>query len=93
MPPTTRIRRGSLLAVAAAASVLLTSACSGAAAPSGGDPAAAPGKDDKLTITVYSKFTDREYGVVTAGLNKLKTKFPNIEIKTANRICTMMSWV
>ncbi|WP_329051759.1 extracellular solute-binding protein [Amycolatopsis sp. NBC_01488] len=82
MPPTTRIRRGSLLAVAAAASVLLTSACSGAAAPSGGgNAAAAPGKDDKLTITVYSKFTDREYGVVTAGLNKLKAKYPNIEIK------------
>ncbi|SFW92492.1 extracellular solute-binding protein [Amycolatopsis australiensis] len=81
MPPTTRTRRGSLLVVAAAASVLLTSACSGAAAPSGGDAAAAPGKDDKLTLTVYSKFTDREYGVVTAGLNKLKAKFPNIEIK------------
>ncbi|MEU5264030.1 extracellular solute-binding protein [Amycolatopsis sp. NPDC021455] len=81
MPPTTRIRRGSLLAVAAAASVLLASACSGAAAPSTKDAAAAPGKDDKLTLTVYSKFTDREYGVVTAGLNKLKAKFPNIEIK------------
>ncbi|WP_370970838.1 extracellular solute-binding protein [Amycolatopsis sp. cg9] len=81
MPPTTRTRRGALLVAAAAASVLLTSACSGAAAPSGGDAAAAPGKDDKLTITVYSKFTDREYGVVTAGLNKLKAKYPNIEIK------------
>ena len=81
MPPTTRTRRGALLVAVAAASVLLTSACSGAAAPSGGDAAAAPGKDDKLTLTVYSKFTDREYGVVTAGLNKLKAKFPNIEIK------------
>ena len=81
MPPTTRTRRGALLLAAAAASVLLTSACSGAAAPSGGDVAAAPGKDDKLTLTVYSQFTDREYGVVTAGLNKLKAKFPNIEIQ------------
>ncbi len=85
MPPTTRIRRIAGrrgLLVAAAAAALLTSACSGAAAPSGGgEAAAAPGKDDKLTITVYSKFTDREYGVVTAGLNKLKAKFPNIEIK------------
>jgi multiple sugar transport system substrate-binding protein len=82
MRPTNRTRRGALLVAVAAASVLLTSACSGAAAPSGGgDAAAAPGKDDKLTITVYSKFTDREYGVVTAGLNKLKAKYPNIEIK------------
>ncbi|HKN55419.1 MAG TPA: extracellular solute-binding protein [Amycolatopsis sp.] len=79
MPPTNRTRR--MLLAAAAATTLLTSAC-GAAAPSGGgDAAAPPGKDDKLTLTVYSKFTDREYGVVTNALNKLKAKFPNIEIK------------
>lgn len=81
MPPTTRTRRGSLLLAAAAATALFSSACSGAAAPSAGGAAAPPGKDDKVTVTVYSKFTDREYGIVTTGLNKLKEKFPNIEIK------------
>ncbi|MFE0028077.1 ABC transporter substrate-binding protein [Amycolatopsis sp. NPDC059021] len=89
MSRTTRIgstarKRGSLLACTAAALALLTTACSGAAAPNGGGPgqaAAAPGKDDKLTLTVYSKFTSREYEVVTKALNKLKAKYPNIEVK------------
>jgi multiple sugar transport system substrate-binding protein len=69
----------------AAASALLLTACSGAAsgpaAGSAGQPGAAPGKDDKLTLTVYSKFTAREFDIVTKGLNNLKAKFPNIEIK------------
>ena len=84
MRPTTparapaRRRRGPLV-VAAAAAVLL-SACSGAAGGSAG-AAAAPAPDAKLTVTVFSKFNGREYDVVTAGLNDLKAKFPNIEIK------------
>ncbi|MGV9299037.1 extracellular solute-binding protein [Amycolatopsis sp. NPDC003676] len=87
MSAPTRIRRiarkrGSLLLSAVAASTLLATAACGAAAPAGGgDAAAPPNKDDKLTITVYSKFTDREYGVVTKALDKLKAKFPNITIK------------
>ncbi|MEC3978786.1 ABC transporter substrate-binding protein [Amycolatopsis sp. H20-H5] len=68
-----------------AATAALLSACSGAAAPSGGGTgdaaAAAPHEDAKLTLTVYSKFTSREYDIVTKGLNKLKAKYPNIEIK------------
>ncbi|MGW4483438.1 ABC transporter substrate-binding protein [Amycolatopsis sp. NPDC004368] len=86
MAPTTRIRRiarrrGSLLLSAAAAATLLATAACGAAAPSGSGAAAAPpDKDAKLTLTVYSKFTDREYGVVTAALDKLKAKYPNITI-------------
>jgi multiple sugar transport system substrate-binding protein len=85
MPLTTHIRRiarrrGSLLLCAATATALLTSACGAAAPTASGDAAAPPGKDDKLTITVYSKFTDREYGVVTNALNKLKAKYPNITI-------------
>jgi len=77
-----RRRRGSMVLCIAAASLL--TACSGAAAPaggSGGAPGAAPGKDDKLTLTVYSKFTSREYDIVTKALGNLKAKYPNIEIK------------
>ena len=74
--------RGSLLLCAAAAVALLATACSGAAAPGGGGAAAAPpGRDDKLTVTVYSKFTAREYDVVTKALNKLRDKYPNIEVR------------
>jgi multiple sugar transport system substrate-binding protein len=73
--------RGSMVLCIAAASLL--TACSGAAAPAGGSGGAAPapGKDDKLTLTVYSKFTSREYDVVTKALGNLKAKYPNIEIK------------
>jgi multiple sugar transport system substrate-binding protein len=64
------------------AAALLLSACGAAASgPSSSGPAPAPGKDDKLTLTVYSKFTAREYDIVTKALNTLKTKYPNIEIK------------
>jgi multiple sugar transport system substrate-binding protein len=79
---TARGRRLRLLAAATAA--LLATACSGAAAPSGGGGGAAaapPGKADTLTVTVYSKFTSREYDVVTKALNKLRDKYPNIEVK------------
>ena len=75
---------GSIVLGCIAAASLVLSACSGAVsgpATGGAGAAAAPGKDDKLTLTVYSKFTSREYGIVTKGLNNLKTKFPNIEIK------------
>ncbi|RZQ63783.1 extracellular solute-binding protein [Amycolatopsis suaedae] len=79
-----RFRRRGLIFLATATAALLT-ACSGAASgpagDGGGEAAPAPGKDDKLTLTVYSKFNNREYGVVTEGLNSLKKKFPNIEIK------------
>ncbi|AXB43094.1 extracellular solute-binding protein [Amycolatopsis albispora] len=65
------------------ASVSLLTACSGAASgpAGGGELGAAPGKDEALTLTVYSKFTSREYDVVTKGLEKIKTRFPNIQIK------------
>ena len=83
---TRRTARGrrSLLFCVAAVLALLTAACSGAAAPGGAAPgqaAAAPGKDDTLTLTVYSKFTSREYDIVTKARNNLHQKFPNIEIK------------
>ncbi|WP_028920909.1 extracellular solute-binding protein [Pseudonocardia acaciae] len=67
-----------------AALMLSASACSGAAAPAGegaAGPAAPPGRDDKLTVTVFSKFNDREYGVVTKALNKIKQRYPNVEVK------------
>ena len=70
---TTPVRRsgrrwsGSIVLGCIAAASLVLSACSGAAsgpATGGAGAAAAPGKDDKLTLTVYSKFTSREYGIV-----------------------------
>ncbi|MFD8495639.1 ABC transporter substrate-binding protein [Amycolatopsis sp. NPDC059657] len=78
-----RPRRALILASVAASAAMLT-ACGGAGgggATKDGAPAPAPNKDDKLTLTVYSKFTSREFDIVTKGLNNLKAKFPNIEIK------------
>jgi multiple sugar transport system substrate-binding protein len=88
MHPLTHARRTArghrLRLLAAATAALLATACSGAAAPSGrggGAAAAPPGKADTLTVTVYSKFNSREYDVVTKALNKLRDKYPNIEVK------------
>ena len=88
MHPLTHARRTArghrLRLLAAATAALLATACSGAAAPSGGGGGAAaapPGKADTLTVTVYSKFNSREYDVVTKALNKLRDKYPNIEVK------------
>ncbi|CAM4176253.1 extracellular solute-binding protein [Kibdelosporangium persicum] len=62
---------------------LLVASCSGAAGGGGGtsgDIGAAPAKDADLTLTVYSKFADREYREVTATLETIRKKFPNIKI-------------
>lgn len=78
-----RPRRALIFASVAASAAMLT-ACGGAGgggATKDGAPAAALNKDDKLMLTVYSKFTSREFDIVTKGLNNLKAKFPNIEIK------------
>nr|WP_042191921.1 extracellular solute-binding protein [Kibdelosporangium sp. MJ126-NF4]CEL20373.1 Glycerol-3-phosphate ABC transporter, periplasmic glycerol-3-phosphate-binding protein (TC 3.A.1.1.3) [Kibdelosporangium sp. MJ126-NF4]CTQ97598.1 Glycerol-3-phosphate ABC transporter, periplasmic glycerol-3-phosphate-binding protein (TC 3.A.1.1.3) [Kibdelosporangium sp. MJ126-NF4] len=66
-----------------ASTALLVASCSGAAGgggTSGGELGAAPAKDADLTLVVYSKFADREYKEVTATLDTLKKKFPNIKI-------------
>ncbi|GAB3482473.1 extracellular solute-binding protein [Amycolatopsis cihanbeyliensis] len=74
-------KKARALAALAGAAMLLT-ACSGAVSgpEQDGEAAPAPAADESLTLTVYSKFSSREYDVVTKGLNNLKQKFPNIEI-------------
>ncbi|MGO1051166.1 extracellular solute-binding protein [Crossiella sp. CA198] len=72
--------RAVLLSATAAAAALLVSACSGGGGTQGA-PGGAPGKDDKLSLTVYSNFEGREYKAVTEALNRIKTRFPNFEVK------------
>ncbi|GAA3994055.1 extracellular solute-binding protein [Allokutzneria multivorans] len=61
---------------------VLTTACAGGGGRGGsGAIADPPKKDDKLTLTVFSKYSDREEREVTKALNSFKAKFPNIEIK------------
>lgn len=86
MRSTTRVRRNgrrwrASLVLCMAAAALLTACGAAASGPaSNGQAAAAPNKDDKITLTVYSKFTSREYDVVTKAMAGLKAKFPNIVI-------------
>ncbi|MCX2953180.1 ABC transporter substrate-binding protein [Lentzea sp. NEAU-D7] len=71
--------RAALLCVAAA--LTLTACAAGKGGGASSDAAAAPGKDDKLTLTVWSNYSDREYEEVTKALKTFNKKFPNIEIK------------
>ncbi|TCO53481.1 ABC transporter substrate-binding protein [Actinocrispum wychmicini] len=78
--------RKTSLRVLLASVALLVASCSGAAGGGGGGGAsgeqlgAAPGKDDKLKLVVYSKFTDREFNAVTDAMKTFSKKYPNIEI-------------
>lgn len=71
--------RAALLCVAAA--LTLTACAAGKGGGASSDAAAAPGKDDKLTLTVWSNYSDRELAEVTKALKTFNEKFPNIEIK------------
>ncbi|WP_329788088.1 ABC transporter substrate-binding protein [Lentzea sp. DG1S-22] len=71
--------RAALLCVAAA--LTLTACAAGKGGGASSDAAAAPGKDDKLTLTVWSNYSDRELVEVTKALKTFNEKFPNIEIK------------
>ncbi len=71
--------RAALLCVAAA--LTLTACAAGKGGGANSEAAAAPGKDDKLTLTVWSNYSDREYEEVTKALKTFNKKFPNIEIK------------
>ncbi|GGM97812.1 sugar ABC transporter substrate-binding protein [Lentzea pudingi] len=71
--------RAALLCVAAA--LTLTACAAGKGGGANSDAAAAPGKDEKLTLTVWSNYSDREYEEVTKALKTFNQKFPNIEIK------------
>ncbi|SFB57479.1 carbohydrate ABC transporter substrate-binding protein, CUT1 family [Amycolatopsis marina] len=73
--------RGRALVCAATATVL--TACSGAAGGPGdtGVAAPAPAADAELTLTVYSKFSAREYDVVTGAMEGLREKYPNIRVE------------
>ncbi|NUT53918.1 MAG: extracellular solute-binding protein [Saccharothrix sp.] len=44
-------------------------------------PAAAPGRDDRFTLTVWSNFSGRELDEVTKALESFKREYPNAEIR------------
>ncbi len=75
-----KVPRAALLCVAAAVSLSACAAGAGKSDQTGG-LAAAPGKDDKFTITVWSGFSEREKDEVTKALESFKKKYPNAEIK------------
>ena len=73
--------RAALLCVAAALTLTACAAGKGGGNAGSDGAAAAPGKDDKLTLTVWSNYSDREYEEVTKALKTFTKKFPNIEVK------------
>ncbi|ROP38860.1 ABC transporter substrate-binding protein [Saccharothrix texasensis] len=75
-----KLHRAALLCVAAAVSLTACAAGSGRQADESG-PAAAPGKDDKFSLTVWSNYSGREQAEVTKALESFKQKFPNAEIR------------
>ncbi|MFE2750949.1 ABC transporter substrate-binding protein [Actinosynnema sp. NPDC059335] len=75
-----RFHRAALLVVAAAVSLTACAAGSGRTTGQSG-PAAAPGRDDAFTLTVWSNFSGREQAEVTKALESFKAKFPNAEIR------------
>lgn len=66
-------------AIALAATAALASACTAGGGSSG--PAAAPGDDEEVTITVWSNFADRELGIIQDVLDAYHDAHPNITIK------------
>ncbi|KOX31730.1 sugar ABC transporter substrate-binding protein [Saccharothrix sp. NRRL B-16348] len=75
-----KLHRAALLCVAAAVSLTACAAGSGKQADQSG-PAAAPGKEDKFSLTVWSNYSGREQAEVTKALESFKEKFPNAEIR------------
>ncbi|XVV04273.1 extracellular solute-binding protein [Actinosynnema sp. CA-248983] len=75
-----KVPRAALLCVAAAVSLTACAAGAGKSDQAGG-LAAAPGKDDKFSLTVWSPFSGREQDEVTKALESFKKKYPNAEIK------------
>ncbi|MEU4444857.1 ABC transporter substrate-binding protein [Actinosynnema sp. NPDC050801] len=75
-----KLHRAALLCVAAAVSLTACAAGSGRNAEQSG-PAAAPGKEDRFSLTVWSNYSGREQAEVTKALESFKEKFPNAEIK------------
>ncbi|CCH27760.1 ABC transporter substrate-binding protein [Actinosynnema sp. NPDC047251] len=75
-----KVSRAALLCVAAAVSLTACAAGAGKSDQAGG-LAAAPGKDDKFTLTVWSNYSGREQDEVTKALESFKKKYPNAEIK------------
>jgi multiple sugar transport system substrate-binding protein len=75
-----KLHRAALLCVAAAVSLTACAAGSGEQAGRSG-PAAAPGKEDKFSLTVWSNYSGREQDEVTKALESFKEEFPNAEIR------------
>ncbi|MFI9384088.1 ABC transporter substrate-binding protein [Kutzneria sp. NPDC052558] len=61
--------------------VLLLSACTAGGGGSSGAQAA-PGADQKVTLTVYSNFADRELGILNKVLDGFHSAHPNITINS-----------
>ncbi|WP_285725584.1 ABC transporter substrate-binding protein [Psychromicrobium xiongbiense] len=63
-------------------SSLALTACGGIGTASSSQAAAAPSSDEKVTITVWSKFAGRELTAVNAVLDKFHQLHPNITVKS-----------
>jgi len=67
---------------AAAVGLLVLNACS-AGSGNSKSAAAAPAGDEKVTIKVWSGFTDKELGVLNKTLDAFHTRHPNITIESS----------
>lgn len=72
------MRRTGPLAVGAIL-IVLTAGCG--ADTDSGEAAKAPGADEKVTVNVWSKFSDRELGVLDKAIDGFRAKHPNITVK------------
>jgi multiple sugar transport system substrate-binding protein len=75
------MKKSIALAGLLATSALALSGCSGTGGGTGGAPAAAPGDDEKVTVTVWSAFSDRELAALDGILATFHEQHPNITIK------------
>ncbi len=68
---------------AAAVGLLVLSACSGTGGSKSTSPAAAPASDQKITLKVWSGFTDKELGDLNTALAGFHQLHPNITIDSS----------
>lgn len=74
------MKKTTMAVVLGMATVLSLSACSGTASTTSG-AAAAPASDQKVTLTVWSDFADRELKGLGTAMNEFHKAHPNITIK------------
>ena len=75
-------RRPLSLLAASAVAVVALAGCSGVGSGSGSGPSSAPATDEKVTLTVWSGFTDAELDALNQVLDGFHQAHPNVTVKS-----------